>query len=119
MIVQPLSNIHEDYNFLMGYTTGKIRPFVGDVGYIFMGSWNDPLLAYNGYAVNEPMIIDGLWSQYNEEIPAPKGKEEYKEYETDGFTKWLQDNMHLLYENLQCAIDAYKEENNENIQQVA
>ena len=119
-IIQPLSNIHEDYNFLMGYTTGRIKPFIGEVGSIFMGAWNDPLLAYKDYAVNEPYVVDGLWSLYNEEVPAPTDKEEYKKYENEGYMQWLQDNIDLLYESLDSIIDAYEEEvKNENIQQVA
>ena len=112
-LVQPIDNIYTTHNPLMGYTIGRMQEFnrIDGVYSIFMGAWNDPLLGYNGYAINEPFILDGLWNIYNEEVPAPKhNTKEYDEYE-EGFSKWLYENKELLIECLDAAIEGYQKSN--------
>lgn len=104
-LVRPLTEIQPDYNFLMGYYTGIPKEWyrgIENITFIWMGSWNDPLLGYKGYAVNEPYVTDGLYEIYHEET----GEDDPDE----GFTSWLQENRDLLYESLDEIIQSYKKE---------
>ena len=100
----PLDNVKPDYNFLMGYQTGIPKEWycgIEGITFIFMGSWNDPLIGYNGYAFNEPWYTDGLYSEYAEEIG--KGNDNI-----DDFADWLKANSDLLFESLNGAIEEYE-----------
>lgn len=102
----PLSEIHEDYNFLMGYWVGRKKKWycgIEGVYHIYMGDWNDPLIGYKEYAFNEPWFTDGLYSEYAEEANS-KGEKDT----CDGFAEWLRENAYLLTEMLDEAIYSYE-----------
>lgn len=117
MFVYPLEDIHEDYNFLMGYHTGKKREWycgIENIYSIFMGAWSDSLVGYKGYAINENYITDTFWQRYQEEYPGPdyKNREAYRKYE-DEYDNYLYDNRHEVYELLDNIIENYKAEQKE------
>lgn len=98
-VCRPLSEIHPDYNFLMGYTIGVPKEWycgIEGVTSIFMGAWNDPLIGYKGYAFNEPWFTDGLYSEYAEEV---------EDDTIEGFAVWLKENSYLLTDMLDEYID--------------
>ena len=67
-----IEEIHEDYNFLMGYTVGKKQEWwygIEGIYFIYMGDWNDPLIGYKGYAFNVHDVEDCMWEWFLEEFP--------------------------------------------------
>ena len=72
-----------------------------------MGSWNDPLIGYNGWAVNVFEIEDPMWDVYNEECPAPKNysSAEYREYENK-FEDFMRENKNSIFSMLDDVIAA-------------
>lgn len=104
--VRPLSEVKEDYNFLMGYHIGKKQEWyrgIEGIYFIFNGEWSDPEIGYKGYAFNET-YLDFMWDYYNEEC-------EEKGIEADideGYTQYLQDNRWQIFEFLDGLIEDYK-----------
>lgn len=92
MYIRPLSEVKEDYNFLMGYYTGRQKKWwygIENITYIFNGAWSDSEIGYKGYAINESLACDYFWATYQDEYPAPdyKNREEYSKYE-DAFCEY-------------------------------
>lgn len=113
-IIRPLSEVHRGYNYLMGFETGVPKEWyygIEGITFIFMGDWNDPLVGYKDYAINEPSVVDTFWAFYNEEVPAPSDyrSAEYKTYE-DNFAVWLKDRADEVKELLDEMIESYKTE---------
>lgn len=101
-IIKPLSEVKRDYNFLMGYHTGIPKMWycgIEGITFIYMGDWNDPLIGYKDYAINEPYAIDGFWSEYQEET---------KRSDYDEFAVWLKEHKELLFDSLDDIINTYR-----------
>ena len=107
--------IQPDYNFLMGYTIGKPKRWwhgIEGITFIFMGAWNDSYIGYKDYAMNSHNIEDLMWDNYNYEHPAPPyNSPEYKEYEGDNFTQYMQENAETVF----TWLDYYIEQTEETI----
>ncbi len=111
-IIRPLSEISRGWNYLMGYETGVQKEWfcgIKGISFIFMGDWNDSLVGYKGYAINEPTVTDSFWELYNEENPAPTDYKspEYREYE-DNFNEWLRERADEVKNFLDEIIENYK-----------
>lgn len=107
--------IQPDYNFLMGYTIGKPKQWwygIEGITFIFMGAWSDSYIGYKNYAMNSHNIEDLMWDNYNNEYPAPPyNTSEYKKYESEGFTRYMQDNADTIF----GYIDDYIEQTEQTI----
>ena len=111
--VTSLDEVHQDYNFLMGYHTGVPKEWycgIEGITFIFMGDWNDALVGYQGFAINESLITDDFWTEYNEEVPAPADSKEYQEYAGKGFEQYMKEHREEVFERLDEIIETYKEE---------
>lgn len=101
-MIRPLSEVKPFYNFFMGWQEGVEQKWycgIEGVTSIWHGEWSDPEIGYNGYAFNEPLFTDGLYSIFHEET----GKDD-----VDEFAKWLKVNSYLLLEILDEAIIDYE-----------
>ncbi len=101
-IIKPLSEVRLDFNFLMSHHIGiPTKWYCGIEGiyFIYMGDWNDPLIGYKDYAINEPYAIDGFWSEYQEET---------KRSDYDEFAVWLKERKELLFDSLDDIINTYR-----------
>lgn len=104
MYIYPLEEIKPDYNFLMGYHTGIPKEWycgIEGITSIFMGAWNDSLVGYKGYAINES-YLDGMWDWYYEEHPKDDEGEHYEE--------WLREHKDEVFETLDYLIEEYEKE---------
>lgn len=102
--VQEIECIQPSYDIWLRCQTGVPREWycgIEGVTFIFMGGWNDPLLGYKGYAINEPMATDGLYSEFHEGTGLDN---------LDTFASWLKDNKELLFESLDYLINFYRKE---------
>ena len=103
--IRPASEVKEDYNFLMGYTTGKPKEWycgIEGVYFVWNGAWSDPEIIYKGYAINEPTATDSIYELYREQT----GNDD-----PDEFAVWLQDHKEEFFDDLDMLIENYEEDN--------
>lgn len=109
--IKPIGEISPEYNFLMGYTTGAQREWwhgIEGVTSIFMGAWSDPYIGYKGHAFNALLVEDYFWDRYEAEQPAPDYlSQEYLEYSTDGFDRFMRENSEEVFECLDGLLEDY------------
>ena len=70
------------------------------VSFHWRGEWADPVLGYDGYAINEPTAVDGLREEFLEET----GNDDF-----DKFPEWLRDNSQRLIDALEDLLAYYRE----------
>lgn len=107
--IRPLSEVKEDYNFLMGYTTGKPKEWwcgVEGITHIFNGAWSDPEIGFHGYAINENDVIDLVYSMMEEDY----GEEKAKEIFDNGskYMDYIKDHVEEIKDTLDEWIDNYE-----------
>lgn len=73
-----------------------------DVGYIWRGSWSDPVLEYKGNIINCPMIEDTMWERYTHDDDGNYLSE--REEDEEGFVEYMKENAYEVYELLENAI---------------
>jgi hypothetical protein len=106
--------IYPDYNFLMGYTTGKPKEWwynIEGITFIFMGAWSDAYIGYKDYALNSHLIEDAMWDTYNTECPPPEDyrSKKYFEYQNEKFAEYMRENKHCVFELLDYIIERTKD----------
>ena len=107
MYVRPLSEVFENYDFIMGYSVGEQRKWyagIEGITYIWNGAWNDPEVGYKSYAINES-YLDGFWSQYEEECDEDGIQAKLDE----SYSKWLAAHKDEVFDLLDDVIAAYEQ----------
>ena len=73
-----------------------------DVGFIWRGSWSDPVLEYKGNLINSTIVEDAMWDRWTHDDYGNHLPE--REEDEEGFAEYMKENAYEVYELLENAI---------------
>lgn len=114
-----IDDIRERYGIFSGCVIGERQKWwygIEGITFIFMGSWSDAYVGYKGYAINESMVSDTLWSMYKETLEETgTGKAENEEAESERFAAYVKERSDDVFEILDSIIESIRHEISEYI----